>query len=180
MCMDSSHDTAFGNWMNTCRVTNPHEFTAGGVKFLGTSGQNIDDIYKYRRTRGQGRNLGGNLRLGTLGSHSPRYVRKLSLLTGWSLSIGWDAARALCRQSAWIPDSTSRRYFSSPKNLASLQADSMLQLSVQHFGSLLTPLVWPKCSAETPMLPWPHDLIPPSYSSRLGLEGPNWAPAARH
>lgn len=30
-----------------CRVTNPHEFEVDGVSFLGTSGQNIDDIYKY-------------------------------------------------------------------------------------------------------------------------------------
>ena len=29
------------------RVTNPHEFEIDGVSFLGTSGQNIDDIYKY-------------------------------------------------------------------------------------------------------------------------------------
>ena len=29
------------------RVTNPHEFEVDGVTFLGTSGQNIDDIYKY-------------------------------------------------------------------------------------------------------------------------------------
>ena len=31
----------------SCRVTNPHEFEVDGVTFLGTSGQNIDDIYKY-------------------------------------------------------------------------------------------------------------------------------------
>lgn len=28
-------------------MTNPHEFELDGVSFLGTSGQNIDDIYKY-------------------------------------------------------------------------------------------------------------------------------------
>ncbi len=29
------------------RVTNPHAFDVEGVTVLGTSGQNIDDIYKY-------------------------------------------------------------------------------------------------------------------------------------
>ncbi|DBA76745.1 TPA: hypothetical protein ACH3X2_008775 [Trebouxia sp. C0005] len=29
------------------RVTNPHEFEVDGISFLGTSGQNLDDIYKY-------------------------------------------------------------------------------------------------------------------------------------
>lgn len=31
------------------RVTNPHEFEVDGVQFLGTSGQNVDDIAKYSR-----------------------------------------------------------------------------------------------------------------------------------
>eukprot|EP00897_Mesotaenium_endlicherianum_P008108 jgi/Mesen1/7325/ME000376S06492 len=29
------------------RATNPHEFEVGGVSFLGTSGQNVDDMQKY-------------------------------------------------------------------------------------------------------------------------------------
>ena len=27
-------------------ATNPHEFAIDGVRFLGTSGQNVDDVYK--------------------------------------------------------------------------------------------------------------------------------------
>ena len=32
---------------NLGRVTNPHAFTVDGVSFMGTSGQNIDDVMKY-------------------------------------------------------------------------------------------------------------------------------------
>ncbi len=29
------------------RVTNPHAFSVDGVHFVGTSGQNVDDIHRY-------------------------------------------------------------------------------------------------------------------------------------
>ena len=29
------------------RVTNPHDFEVDGVTFLGTSGQNLDDVDRY-------------------------------------------------------------------------------------------------------------------------------------
>lgn len=29
-----------------CRVTNPHDFEVDGVHFLGTAGQNVDDVYR--------------------------------------------------------------------------------------------------------------------------------------
>ena len=32
---------------NVERVTNPHQFTVDGVTFMGTSGQNVDDIMKF-------------------------------------------------------------------------------------------------------------------------------------
>lgn len=31
------------------RATNPHDFEVDGVGFLGTSGQNVDDIFRCRR-----------------------------------------------------------------------------------------------------------------------------------
>lgn len=31
------------------RVTNPHECEIDGVRLLGVSGQNVDDMYKYSR-----------------------------------------------------------------------------------------------------------------------------------
>ena len=34
--------------------TNPHDFTVGGVDFLGTSGQNISNLCKYTNVRGAG------------------------------------------------------------------------------------------------------------------------------
>jgi DNA polymerase delta subunit 2 len=41
----SGNSRKFGIWPN--RVTNPHEFEVDGVQFLGTAGQNVDDVYKY-------------------------------------------------------------------------------------------------------------------------------------
>lgn len=29
------------------RATNPHDFEVDGVTFLGTSGQNVDDVYRW-------------------------------------------------------------------------------------------------------------------------------------
>ena len=34
---------------NLTSVTNPHEFSIDGVRFLGTSGQNVTDILRYSR-----------------------------------------------------------------------------------------------------------------------------------
>lgn len=36
-----------GRFKSVVRATNPHEFEADGVRFLGTSGQNVDDICRY-------------------------------------------------------------------------------------------------------------------------------------
>jgi DNA polymerase delta subunit 2 len=33
------------------RATNPHEFEIDGVAFLGTSGQNVDDVYRWAGSR---------------------------------------------------------------------------------------------------------------------------------
>ena len=30
-----------------CRVTNPHDFEVDGVHFLGSAGQNVDDVYRW-------------------------------------------------------------------------------------------------------------------------------------
>ena len=35
------------------RATNPHAFDLGGVSFLGTSGQNVDDVLRYSTLRGR-------------------------------------------------------------------------------------------------------------------------------
>ncbi len=45
VCITVSADTHPHVWLH--RVTNPHEFEVDGISFLGTSGQNLDDIYKY-------------------------------------------------------------------------------------------------------------------------------------
>lgn len=37
------------------RATNPHEFNLDGVRFLGTSGQNVDDMAKYAKFPRAGR-----------------------------------------------------------------------------------------------------------------------------
>ena len=34
-------------YASVVRATNPHAFTVAGVSFLGTSGQNVDDIHRY-------------------------------------------------------------------------------------------------------------------------------------
>jgi DNA polymerase delta subunit 2 len=38
--------------------TNPHDFSVGGVDFLGTSGQNISNLCKYTNVRGAGAGVG--------------------------------------------------------------------------------------------------------------------------
>eukprot|EP00898_Chlorokybus_atmophyticus_P001836 jgi/Chlat1/2653/Chrsp178S02503 len=38
---------AASHYSSYLAVTNPHECDIGGVRFLGTSGQNVDDIWKY-------------------------------------------------------------------------------------------------------------------------------------
>lgn len=46
------HKCFFPNALETetfRRVTNPHQFLVDGVDFLGTSGQNVDDIVKFSR-----------------------------------------------------------------------------------------------------------------------------------
>jgi DNA polymerase delta subunit 2 len=36
-----------GRFSSVVRATNPHEFEVEGIVFLGTSGQNVDDVYRY-------------------------------------------------------------------------------------------------------------------------------------
>ncbi len=42
---------ASGMHSSFVRATNPHEFEAEGVRLLGTSGQNVDDMAKYCTVR---------------------------------------------------------------------------------------------------------------------------------
>ncbi|GLC37503.1 hypothetical protein PLESTB_001754600 [Pleodorina starrii] len=42
---------AAGTYGSFVRATNPHEFESDGVRFLGSSGQNLDDVAKYSAMR---------------------------------------------------------------------------------------------------------------------------------
>jgi DNA polymerase II small subunit/DNA polymerase delta subunit B len=41
-------------------ATNPHDFTVGGVDFLGTSGQNVLDLCKYTDVAGSAKGEAGS------------------------------------------------------------------------------------------------------------------------
>lgn len=43
---------AAGRYASLTRATNPHQFTLEGLTFLGTSGQNVDDMAKYAQFPG--------------------------------------------------------------------------------------------------------------------------------
>ena len=63
-----------------CRVTNPHEFDLDGVTFLGTSGQNIEDIDRYSTEEDRLRMLEHVLEWGHLAPTAP------DTLTAYSFS----------------------------------------------------------------------------------------------
>ena len=63
-----------------CRVTNPHEFEVDGVAFLGTSGQNIEDIDRYSTDEDRLRMLEHVLEWGHLAPTAP------DTLTAYSFS----------------------------------------------------------------------------------------------
>lgn len=47
-CIASLEAIKWHNMISTwCRVTNPYDFEVDGVHFVGTSGQNVADVYKY-------------------------------------------------------------------------------------------------------------------------------------
>lgn len=64
----------------SCRATNPHEFEVDGVDFLGTSGQNIEDIDRYSTDEDRLKMLGSVLEWGHLAPTAP------DTLTAYSFS----------------------------------------------------------------------------------------------
>lgn len=71
------------------RATNPHSFSVDGVAFLGTSGQNIDDMAKYSRQSD---------RCACMGLHGRGQVAASLVLPGHAFSA--DPASALPPRSS--------------------------------------------------------------------------------